>query len=455
MSNKAGLEIIDVLRPKPSPYPFIRIGGDKDGAYLLPDDLQGIKACFSPGVSNRKDFEDELFDRYGIRSHMCDFSSDIGKLATPLKPGQTFKKKWLDVNGAGDSISLEDWVSELAPDASDDLILQMDIEGAEYRNLLNTPESILRRFRIIVIELHGLNVCKHADEFNKELGPLLVILDRHFVCVHAHPNNCCGDFVLKGLDRNIPNVHELTFLRRDRWGRVADENRYPPLLPHPLDIRANVPNKPPLFLNEHWLEAGVRSNESTIKMLGDQVDYLSLALQRGSTSIASPKLVTDLHQLARYAASALPALSAMPNAGELIEVADGKKFVLSSKHAASPNGDVVMEKHPFFFHTCEGRNQFITIDLECEHKLFELRIKNRTDVCKERASCLFYSAHNDPAADLQKGFPVEVDEAFLTKTGAVSATNLRGCTARYLTVYSPEDTFLHLSAIHIMGLPCG
>ena len=85
---------------------------------------------------------------------MCDFSSDLEKFKTPLIEGmQTFKKKWLDIDGDEDSISLEEWVKELSPDACNDLILQIDIEGAEYRNLLAADTSTLNRFRIIIIEL--------------------------------------------------------------------------------------------------------------------------------------------------------------------------------------------------------------------------------------------------------------------------------------------------------------
>jgi hypothetical protein len=48
--------------------------------------------------------------------------------------------------------------------SSDDLILQMDIEGAEWHVLLNVSRDTLRRFRIIVIELHDLErlMDKHA-----------------------------------------------------------------------------------------------------------------------------------------------------------------------------------------------------------------------------------------------------------------------------------------------------
>jgi hypothetical protein len=103
------LKDILIMKPKPSPYPLIRIGGDQDGAYLVPDVLQGIRACFSPGVNNTKSFEDDLTSNHGIPCHLCDFTSDIEAFETPLIEGmQTFKKKWLDIDQAEDSISLDD-----------------------------------------------------------------------------------------------------------------------------------------------------------------------------------------------------------------------------------------------------------------------------------------------------------------------------------------------------------
>jgi hypothetical protein len=448
------LTLIEVLRPKPMPFPLIRIGANKDGAYLLPDDLKGIRACFSPGVNNFKDFEDELFNRFGIVSHMCDFSSDVEKLKTPLKPGQTFKKKWLDVNGDKDSITLSDWVNELEPNNSDDLLLQMDIEGAEYRNLLNAPDAVLRRFRIVVMELHRLSIVNRPEEFQKELGPLLAVLNKHFVCVHSHPNNCAGDVTLVGSNLNVPKVLELTFLRRDRLDGVKQSDCLEPLLPHPLDVSQNVLKRPPMFLNEHWLASGKRAHESTIKLLSDQVSYLSKTLSQTELALAAVdnhELHVDLFRLARYAASNLPAIP--PQQTELIDLAKGKAFVLSSKHGAHPKKGMLIEKHPFFFHTGKGRNQFITIDLETESHLFELHITNRSDTYKERARFLFYCTHQEPTPNLEHGFPVEIDQSFLDKSGEVSVTKLSGRKARYLTIFTPDKTYLHFSAVRVFGLP--
>lgn len=277
---KSVSELVDVMKPQAQPYEMIRVGGNQDGAYLLPDDLDGIKACFSPGVFNRKDFEDELVIKYGIACHMCDFSSDPAKFETPLIEGQTFVKRWLDIPGTPDSITLEDWIKCHAPDPADDLLLQMDIEGAEYRNLLSTPDHVLRRFRIILLELHRMGACKRSEDFRKELGPLLRRLSEDHVCIHAHPNNCCGDFVLPGSGINIPNVIELTFLRRDRLCAASNASLIPPTLPHPLDIPFNVASKPPLFLNEHWLGSVNRSMVSEMRMIDDQINYLQRSREK-------------------------------------------------------------------------------------------------------------------------------------------------------------------------------
>ena len=53
---------------------LIRIGGDADGGYLIPDIFDRIAYCLSPGVADTADFEVELSRRYGIKSFMIDGS---------------------------------------------------------------------------------------------------------------------------------------------------------------------------------------------------------------------------------------------------------------------------------------------------------------------------------------------------------------------------------------------
>jgi hypothetical protein len=258
---------LDILIPKRSPRPLIRIGGRGDGAYLLPDDLKGISRCLSPGVNNSKHFEDELVMSHGIQCDLIDASSDVDKFTTPIIDGmQTFRKKWLDINGHNQSISISQWISSL-PDGSDNLMLQMDIEGAEYRNLLATEDKDLRKFRIIILELHRLAV----GVFHKVMKPLLQKLDVNFICVHAHPNNALGLYRPKALKTLVPRLLEVTFLRRDRFPQPSLSRLPFVSLPHPKDI-TNVPSRAPIFLDCPWT-ALPRSRESQARIIRDWLDF--------------------------------------------------------------------------------------------------------------------------------------------------------------------------------------
>ncbi len=67
------LPFLRISWPVALPIPMIRCGGDGDGAYLLPDDLDGIKALFSPGVESIAAFETEMAGR-GMTCYMADAS---------------------------------------------------------------------------------------------------------------------------------------------------------------------------------------------------------------------------------------------------------------------------------------------------------------------------------------------------------------------------------------------
>ena len=53
------LELIKSLSPRKTNVPLQRIGPSGDGGYLVPSDLKGIHALFSPGVGEISGFEKE------------------------------------------------------------------------------------------------------------------------------------------------------------------------------------------------------------------------------------------------------------------------------------------------------------------------------------------------------------------------------------------------------------
>lgn len=231
--------LIERLHPVRTSIPLIRMGAEGDGGYLVPDDLQGLVACFSPGVDDRATFESALIAR-GVPCFLADASVDGAPIAGGL---MKFEKKYVGVVNDDKTTTLDSWVKRHAP-VEGDMILQMDIEGSEWPVLLNVTHETLTRFRIIVLELHYLERIIHKFAFLM-MEAMLDRLLRDFQVVHIHPNNyaptpTAGSLVL-------PQFLEFTFLRRDR----ADALGYATEFPHPLD-RTNVPTKPDFALPSAW-----------------------------------------------------------------------------------------------------------------------------------------------------------------------------------------------------------
>ena len=443
------------LLPKACPVELVRIGGSGDGAYLLPDDLDGVSACFSPGVNNFKWFEDELCERWAMQCHLCDFSSDLEKFATPLISGlQTFEKKWLDVTNAPDAISLPEWVQQRAPEPDSDLIMQMDIEGAEYPNLLAADRKLLQRFRVIVVELHGLQALTEGGDLKQHIESLLLKLDDTHVCVHAHPNNCCGQVIDLETGLNLPRVIELTLLRKDRF-QGDSSSWFQPQLPHPLDVDFNVPHNPPLHLNLEWLIGREQSLQSQKKVLEDRLVYASYlmktqAKERDQLLMINRKAQQKLVKHTRAAWSSNPPDDFSPAALDPLDLAIGKPFSLSSSVDPQLSQGRVCRSEDYFFATKVLPHQSITIDLEDQHPLAWLVIFNRRDADQGAAQLLYWGSHNGPKLLVDELLPVDQPDSFTAQGGEASVTPLFGARGRYFTVYSPLRAALHFAELRLL-----
>lgn len=219
---------IAMLKPVAAQDYLVRIGGNGDGGYLVPDDLEGIEYCFSPGVSDYAPFESELEQR-GITSFLADHSVD--RIPDGLARAH-FIKKFIGARNNSTYSTLDTWMEQSLPDYAGDLILQMDIEGSEYEAFMATSLKTLARFRIIVLELHHL----HRLFDSIHLGVMtaaMAKLTANFNVVHLHPNNFAP--TLKRGELEVPDVLEVTFLRKDRVIRSTDNF----VFPHPLDRRCS------------------------------------------------------------------------------------------------------------------------------------------------------------------------------------------------------------------------
>lgn len=230
------------LRPVRTRHELRRLGGVHDGGYLVPDDLGDVAACFSPGVGAVANFEKDLQEMYGIPSLLIDGSVEGPPAGfVPL----SFHRRYLGVVDNEQTIRLDTWVRSLPGcNRTADLLLQMDIEGAEYITLLGASDEVLTRFRVIVLEIHHIESWAHPM-FMHVAEALFERLLAHFHVVHSHPNNCCG--IVQIGTFLAPRVLELTLLRKDRSPALGPCLQFP----NPLDS-ANIPNSPDLVLPPAW-----------------------------------------------------------------------------------------------------------------------------------------------------------------------------------------------------------
>ena len=236
------INFITKLKPVKTQYELLRLGGDRDGGYLLLDDLEGISACFSPGVETTSTFEKDLFDSYGINSHLADYSvDDPPSYFQPL----TFTKKFLGAINNDVYMTLDSWVKSTPEyQSTNDLLLQMDIEFGEYATLLATSDEVLQRFRTIVIEVHHID--KWAQPFFLNIvESFFDKLLQHFYIVHAHPNNYRGLVNIDGIE--LPETIEFTLHAKNRCNVMGFVETFPDILDKPCS-----PDRPELVLPDIW-----------------------------------------------------------------------------------------------------------------------------------------------------------------------------------------------------------
>jgi hypothetical protein len=192
---------------------------------LIPDDLEGVEYCFSPGVNTVAGFENQLAN-LGVKCFLADYSVDKPPIT---RPEFTFDKKFIGSSDRGHFITLPSWKDKYIKDYTEDLILQMDIEGCEYEVILNTSDNLLNQFRIMVIEFHDLDYLFDAFVFSLFSSTFEKIL-RYFRVAHIHPNNYHGSVKMGSIE--IPKTMEFTFINKKRVHSTSPHK----IFPHKLDM---------------------------------------------------------------------------------------------------------------------------------------------------------------------------------------------------------------------------
>lgn len=188
----------------------VRLGASADGGYVIADNLGTYDLYISAGVSNEESFSRDFIQKYSMNeSNSFAFDGTIPNYPYDYTTDISFIRKNISSVNDVHNTNLDNLLSRHT-----DAFLKMDIEGHEWTWLTHSP--YLKNIKQMVIEFHGpwadpwcWGWAKHglSQEF---IQTCFEKLSETHVMVHVHGNNSAE--AINGL----PNVIELTYLRRDK-----------------------------------------------------------------------------------------------------------------------------------------------------------------------------------------------------------------------------------------------
>lgn len=191
-------------------YQLVRVGGDGDGGYVMINDFDTSSSVYSYGIG-----EDVTFENWIAKK--CNNVYCYDHTIDELPANRSDKLRFIRI-GIADTDNLEENVMTLESAVYlngdlqvDNLLLKMDVEGAEWDVLDNIKNDVLNQFKQITLELHDLTNVIHKDKVIRVLEKL----NKTHQVVWVHANNTLG--IEKGTKTFLPPLLEITYVRRANY----------------------------------------------------------------------------------------------------------------------------------------------------------------------------------------------------------------------------------------------
>jgi len=221
-------EVLKIKKVKD--FPLVRVGlQNRDGGYIMVNDFNPDGIAYSFGICNDVSW-DNVMAELGYNIFMYDHT--IERLPYNRKEFHFFKEGISGIDEENAPLkTLKHYMEINKHLKSKNLILKMDVEGAEWDFLETADSKILKQFDQIVFELHEIVQTKREDKIIK----LLKKLNKTHQLIHLHGNN--SGYIVKIEDTYFPNVLEATYVSKEKYETIDDNELILPInLDAPNDI---------------------------------------------------------------------------------------------------------------------------------------------------------------------------------------------------------------------------
>lgn len=206
----------------------VRTGRFFDGGYVMLDRFEGVQAAYSLGINDDVSWDLDMARR-GIPVYQYDHTIE----GLP-EEHELFHWEPKCISGIGDEENgvetLEGLMAKNGHSDYDNMILKCDIEESEWLLLEKTPNSVLRKFSQIVIELHNMAYLTDTYHGNNVRRAIANLTSSHRV-VHVHANNFAQWSVIGGIP--VPAVLEVSLVRTSEGELVQSDEVFPTAMDMP------------------------------------------------------------------------------------------------------------------------------------------------------------------------------------------------------------------------------
>ena len=205
--------------------PLVRIGRNNDGGYLMLNDFHKGGIAYSFGISNDVSWDKAMAD--------CGYDVFMYDHTISALPEENDRFHWEKIGVASDKTedpqlkSLEELIFHNGHSQRKEMILKMDVEGAEWGCFSMTNSETLAQFDQIVLELHEIIQFRKCDEI---LSVLQKIYRTH-QCIHVHFNNLGYCTTIDGVP--YADCVEVTFVRRGKYSFMKSSHTLPHICDQP------------------------------------------------------------------------------------------------------------------------------------------------------------------------------------------------------------------------------
>lgn len=227
------LELNNALRPKDvMGQSYVRMGRDGDGGYVMVDRGLDNAVVYSLGVGDDVSWDQAMAN---AGCHIYQYDHTVDRLPTE-HPNFHWSKIGIaaEPGSNGPFRTLDELIGLNGHEGRNDLVLKVDIEGAEWPMFAHMQDTTLRQFSQIVGEFH--NLPRILDlKYSETVSRALAKINEHFQLVHIHANNYGSLTVIGGVI--VYNDLELTFVRKGDHKFVENKRTFPTPLDRPCNTK--------------------------------------------------------------------------------------------------------------------------------------------------------------------------------------------------------------------------